>query len=68
MKKIILGVFGLFLMGVFSQNPAFAEDTVTPEMVYKLNSISEKQDKILAELENIKTELKIVKIRTTLNG
>ena len=66
MKKSVLGlILGFSLLAIFSSGVAFAGET---EIIEKLKTISDKQDQILAQLENIKTELNIVKVRATING
>ena len=67
MKKISLAVLFAVLMGFFSLSVSFADD-ISPAMMSKLDAISAKQDQILSELASIRTELNIVKVRTTLNG
>ena len=66
MKKSALAlILGFSLLAVFSSGIAFADET---EIMEKLKTISDKQDQILAQLESIKTELNIVKVRATING
>ena len=66
MKKSVLAlILGFSLLAVFSSGIAFADET---EIMEKLKTISDKQDQILAQLESIKTELNIVKVRATING
>ena len=65
MNKWIGCVLGLLMLGIFSSNVVWADEG---EVLAALKTISGKQDQILADLENIKTELNIVKVRTTLNG
>ena len=67
MKKISLAVLFTVLMGFFSLPVSFADD-ISPAVMSKLDAISAKQDQILSELASIRTELNIVKVRTTLNG
>ncbi len=62
MKKWLWVLLGFSLLAVAP--PALADD----EVMTKLKTIAEKQDKILSELAEIKSELNIVKIRATLNG
>lgn len=72
MKKWGWIFLGFLLFTVSAPPPLFAQETASSaelsDIISKLNKISDKQDKILAELEAIKSELNIVKIRTTLNS
>ena len=63
MKKLIV----IVLVGILTQVPVWADD-ISSDVVVKINAILEKQDKILKELAEIKSELNVVKVRTTLNG
>ena len=65
MKKLSFIAAAILIFGFFSQTPLSADES---DVQSKLKLISEKQDRILAELDEIKAELKIVKVRTTLNG
>ena len=56
------------MFGIFTSAALFADETASLEVISKLNAISDKQDRILAELAAIRSELNVVKIRATLNG
>ena len=65
MKKWTWILFGFLLFAVLTPSALFADES---EVLAKLKTISDKQDTILAQLEAIKAELNIVKVRTSLNG
>ena len=65
MNKWVWIILGFSAFGIFAQTSVYADEA---EILAKLNAISDKQDKILAELESVKSELNVVKVRTTLNG
>jgi hypothetical protein len=68
MKKWVRVFCGISLFVAMTQGMLHADEALSQEVMAKLKSIDEKQDKILSELESIKSELNVVKIRTTLNG
>ena len=61
MKKTAWSVLLFVLFSVSPRIPAFAED-VSPATI---KEISDKQDRILQALEEIKSEVNIVKIRVS---
>ncbi len=63
MKKISVLFLVISAMASLEICPAFAEDEGWSSS--QLRAIEKKQDRILQELEELKTELKIVKIRVT---
>ena len=66
MKKSVWSVLFFLLLSISaaSRVPAFAEEMSSAT----LKEISEKQDRILQALEEIKSEVNIVKIRVTSGG
>lgn len=63
MKKLAVILAFVSVTAGVSVSDLLAEDAGSAHVMYKMKEISEKQDRILAELEAIKTELNIVKIR-----
>lgn len=65
MNKYLFMVFligaAAFLQPVFSQ----ADQEISGDVSAKISKIEQNQEKILQVLEEIKTELQIVKVRTT---
>ena len=68
MNKLTVCMLGLFLLGGVFLGPLFAEEVNVSELTSQLKAISDKQDQIITTLAEIKNELNIVKVRTTLNG
>ena len=64
----IMGLLAIFALVLSFVSPVLAEDGAPAASGRELRAISEKQDKILAVLEEIKTELAIVKVRATNRG
>ena len=63
MKKFTIVLAFISIIAGISISNLLAEDASSAHIMHKMKEISEKQDRILAELEAIKTELNIVKIR-----
>ena len=64
MKKLSMALAALAVVFSFALAPVHADED-SESMKTTLKEISEKQDRILAELESLKTELNIVKIRVS---
>ena len=62
MKKISILFLVLSVLVPMGMRPAFAENE---EIIAQLKTIERKQDRILQELEELRSELNIVKIRIT---
>ena len=62
MKKKMSIFLVLAALTSFGGSPSFASDA---EVAARLQAIENKQNKILADLETLKSELQIVKIRIT---
>ena len=62
MKKFAALFFLLSALAPLGMRNAYAEDAITSA---QLSAIEKKQDRILEELEALKAELQIVKIRIT---
>ena len=63
MKKFRFIFIFTVMVATFSASNIFAEEINSSDVMSKMREISEKQDRILAELETIKSELNVVKIR-----
>ena len=72
MKKLVLGVFSLFLLFVIiaplhaDTDPAANKEI--RDLVKKIDGLVKKQDEISKQLEEIKQELYIIKIRVSSGG
>ena len=62
MKKMTAMFLLLMAVAPLGMRPAFASDD---EVSARLKAIEEKQDQILADLEALKSEVQVVKIRVT---
>ena len=65
MKKISLILGILFLSALSSAQALYADDALSADTLSVLKRVSEKQDRILQALEELKSELQIVKIRVS---
>ena len=65
MKKISLILGILFLAALSSTQAVYADDALSADTLSVLKRVSEKQDRILQALEELKSELQIVKIRVS---
>ncbi len=68
MKKYLAGTLIALVIGsVFFLAPVIsrAEDSSSAEVLRKLNEISQSQEKILQSLQEVKSELQVLKVRVT---
>ncbi|HTL70546.1 MAG TPA: hypothetical protein VL404_04555 [Candidatus Eisenbacteria bacterium] len=68
MKKLVFTAVFAALAAAFTYNLLFAEDAVGSTVLEKMQQVLDKQDQILARLDALQEELRIVKVRTTLNS
>ena len=65
MKKNIFLVLFLFVFSLSFVQPALADDASSGEVIRKLDEIAKTQAQIMESLEQVKAELKIIKVRAS---
>ena len=72
MRKILAGV-AIFITGIacgliFTYGPLHAQGSISEgDIIAKLNEISKSQEEVIAAINSIKEDLRIIKIRVTQN-